>query len=69
MSTKNHVNRIYELRLFPYPKFEIFHILRYQQKHFRNIKIGKKFKIDIEFENGCSFMKEYEFRHILRPFW
>ena len=29
------------------------------------MKIGKKFKIDNQFENGCSFMKKYEFRHIL----
>ena len=32
-------------------------------------KIGKKLKIYISFENGYSFMKEYEFRHILSPFW
>ena len=25
-------------------------------------------KIDTEFENGCSIMKEYEFRHNLSPF-
>ena len=59
----------FELRPFQLPKFVIFHILRYRQKHFRNVKIGKKLKIDILFENGCAFMKVYEFRHILRPFW
>ena len=54
----------------PETKFAIFRILRYRQKIFQKYKqLVKKMKIDILFENGCSFMKEYELRHILSPFW
>ena len=58
---------VFELRLLQFCMFAHFPLLRYRQKHFRNIKIGKKLKIDILFENDCPFMKEYEFRHILSP--
>jgi len=58
---------IFELRLLPFCKFAHFAILRYRQKHFKNIKFGKNLKIDIKVENGGSFMKEYELRHIFEP--
>ena len=60
---------VFELRLLPFCMLPHFPVLRYQQKHFRNIKIGKKLKIDIQVENGCSFLKEYEFRYIFRSLW
>ena len=59
----------FELRLLPFCMFAHFAVLRYRQKIFQKYKIGENFKIDISYENSCSFMKEYEFRHILSPFW
>ena len=32
---------VFELRLFQYRRFTCFIVLRYRQKHFKNIKIGK----------------------------
>ena len=42
-----------------------FAVLRYRQKHFRNIKIGKKITNWYSiWKIAFSFIKEYEFRHI-----